>query len=101
MLVREPEKRISLSEISNHAWLRCQEDDERHEMSDFNESDDQENHNSNNNNNRGLKKETFSDNQLLTMIPLIKRENLSESDSEHIIECMVNGVIASRGDIVR
>ena len=99
MLVREPEKRISLSEISNHVWLRDTGPEENPDSSDI--SDEQENnHNHNNNNRTDGKKESLSEEQLLMMIPLIKRENLSEADSEQIIDCMVNGGIATKDEII-
>lgn len=69
MLVREPEKRITLDNLIKHEWLQL---------------NDQIDSNCTNTN---------------YMIPLIKRKSLSEIENNQIIESMVKGNIASKNEI--
>lgn len=118
MLVREPEKRIVLNEIDKHRWFNelVEDDDDisTEELSGFNSSSSEENLNlklqktgtNPNNNGNGLsvinkRSKTKSKEKLLKMVSQIKRENLSETQNEEIIQCMVSGAISTRDEIVK
>jgi SNF-related kinase len=82
MLVRDPEKRILLDNISKHEWLNMCQDN--HDYGDDNdrEFDDQ-------------------DNDSYNEEPLIKFNNLSQAENDRIIKKMINGSIAAKEEIIK
>ena len=79
MLVREPDERIALEEIARHSWLLRNENDDENGGSDFGNE--------------------LQDAKYVLTTPLIKRQNLNETETNDIIEQMVRGEVASREDI--
>lgn len=124
ILVRDPEKRIKLDDILNHAWLKefaydetcngylsdCSyseklEFDENEDDYADNDADDDDNEELFDKSKRGLDRHN-KENQhnfkrkkqnfkIYKHLPLIKRENLSEKDHFYIIEQMVTGKVAN------
>lgn len=122
MLVREPEKRIKLDDIQNHLWLKEYSDEEDltasdpngEEEEDYADDDDDDEvdcvlkrrHDKltlKENQQPVKRKKHFSSREKLfkKVIPLIKRENLSEENNNDIIENMVSGKIASKEEIIK
>lgn len=113
MLVRVPEKRIHLDELVNHPWFKELEDSNSTETSELSSSD--ENIDPINNGVQFLAesvgganvlknkrvKQGKSKEELIKMMTLIKRENLTEKQNNEIIDFMINGEIASREEIIK
>jgi serine/threonine protein kinase len=92
MLVREPEERIKLEDISNHDWLRSSSNE--HSNNSEEENDFKIVH-------RKRSIDNLKLNNSFDSIPLIKKEHLTEKENNEIFEFMVNGKIAMREEITK
>lgn len=83
MLVREPDDRIALEDIARHPWLLRHEDDDENSVGgscgDFSNE--------------------LQDAKYMLTAPLIKRQNLTETETTDIVEQMILGNVASREQI--
>ena len=113
MLVRNPEKRIHLDDIVNHTWFKGLEDSNSTETSELSSSSDEncgltsngvqslgDSIGGNNSVNKRVRSGKSKE-ELIKMMTLIKRENLTEKQNTEIIDFMINGEIANREEIIK
>ena len=97
MIIRNPENRIKLEEIINHDWLKAMSNEATPQES----SDDTDCSNAEQKIAGNIKKAKQKENEVLNMLPLIKREHLCKKDNEEIIESMIKGNISTKEEIIR
>jgi serine/threonine protein kinase len=98
MLVRDPEKRITLDQICAHSWLKelNEEKDNAHMPLSADEFADDDEYDECCNESEQRQHRTHNQDKVL-----VKRENLTEKQNNEIIDCMVAGNISNREEIIK